>query len=71
MNVEAQKLEIIQWILKLKDASAIKKIFNLMQSESKQRNKNTARKFGSGKHIFTYISEDFDEPLEDFKEYMK
>ena len=28
------------------------------------------RKFGSMKGIVTYMSPDFDEPLEDFKEYM-
>lgn len=34
---------------------------------SKQHGK---RKFGCGKGIFTYVADDFDEPLEDFKEYM-
>lgn len=71
MNVEAQKLEIIEWVLKLKDASAIKEIIKLKHSKSLYRKKSSARKFGGGKHIFTYIAEDFDEPLEDFKEYMK
>ncbi len=28
-------------------------------------------KRGSGQGIITYIAEDFDEPLDDFKEYMK
>ncbi len=28
-------------------------------------------KRGSGKGIITYIAEDFDEPLEDFREYME
>jgi len=28
------------------------------------------RKFGSMKGVVTYMSPDFDEPLEDFKEYM-
>jgi hypothetical protein len=27
-------------------------------------------KFGSGKGLITYIAEDFDAPLEDFKDYM-
>ena len=27
-------------------------------------------KFGSGKHLVSYISDDFDAPLDDFKEYM-
>ena len=28
------------------------------------------RLFGSGKNIITYIADDFDDPLEEFKEYM-
>ena len=26
--------------------------------------------FGAGKHLITYIADDFDAPLEDFKDYM-
>jgi prevent-host-death family protein len=29
------------------------------------------RQIGTGKHIFISMSDDFDEPLEDFKEYME
>ncbi len=39
-------------------------------SKSTPNPKSKKRKFGCGKGIFTYISDDFDEPLEDFKEYM-
>ncbi len=69
MSVETQKLELIEWILKLKDTSAIREIMKVKKSTTKR--KTGVRKFGGGKHIFTYVSEDFDEPLEDFKEYMK
>lgn len=69
MSVEAQKLEIIEWVLKLKDVSAIKKIMKMKSADGGKR--PGTRKFGSGKHIFTYVSDDFDEPLPDFKEYMK
>ncbi len=69
MSVEAQKLEIIEWILKLKDASAIREIMKVKKSTTGR--KTGTRKFGGGKHIFTYVAEDFDEPLADFKEYMK
>ena len=69
MSVETQKLEIIEWILKLKDTSAIRQIMNVKKATN--RLKTGTRKFGGGKHIFTYVAEDFDEPLEDFKEYMK
>ena len=69
MSVEIQKLEIIEWILKLKDPSAIKEIMKVKNVNPSK--KTRTRKFGGGKHIFTYVAEDFDEPLEDFKEYMK
>jgi hypothetical protein len=69
MNAEAQKLEIIGWLLTLKDPSIISKIIEVKKSESKP--KIGDRKFGCGKGIFTYVSNDFDEPLPDFKDYMK
>ncbi len=69
MTVETQKLELIEWILKLKDTSAIKEILKLKNTASSR--KKNVRRFGNGKHIFTYVSEDFDAPLPDFKDYMK
>ena len=35
------------------------------------RPKKSKRKLGSGKGLVTYIAPDFDEPLEDFAEYME
>jgi prevent-host-death family protein len=35
------------------------------------RQKKTTRKIGWGKGLVTYIAPDFDEPLEDFAEYME
>ena len=64
MSVEAQKLEVIEWILKVKDASTIKKLMKIKNRVSVS--KPGVRKFGGGKGIFTY-----DEPLPEFKEYMK
>lgn len=69
MSVEAQKLEVIEWILKVKDASTIKKLMKIKNRASVS--KPGVRKFGGGKGIFTYVAEDFDEPLPEFKEYMK
>lgn len=40
-----------------------------LKSKSKAENKITERKFGYSKGFFK-ISDDFDEPLEDFKDYM-
>ena len=52
MNVEAQKLELIEWILKLQDASAIKKIMELKGGSFNRKTGN--RKVTGSKHRFTY-----------------
>jgi hypothetical protein len=39
-----------------------------LQQKAKKSKPRKERKFGSGKGFFT-ISSDFDDPLEDFKEY--
>jgi hypothetical protein len=39
--------------------------------EVNEKGKNQRKLFGSGKHLIKYISEDFDEPLGEFKEYME
>lgn len=41
----------------------------LTSKEKKEKFKNNKPKFGSGKGMFV-MKPDFDEPLEDFKEYM-
>ncbi|MFK7908128.1 MAG: hypothetical protein AB8B69_23555 [Chitinophagales bacterium] len=40
-------------------------------SKKKPTDKTFNRRFGCGKGIFTYVSDDFDAPLNDFKEYME
>ncbi len=40
----------------------------LLEKEPKQERKTP--KFGSGKGMVAFMSDDFDEPLEDFKDYM-
>jgi hypothetical protein len=69
MSVEAQKLELIRWILNLKDNAAINKIIKMKNANT--TSKQAVRKFGCGKNIFTYVSEDFGDPLPEFKDYMK
>jgi hypothetical protein len=71
MSVEAQKLEIIEWISKLKNNQIIQEILKLREKESQQKTNEPVRKFDDGKHIFTYVAKDFNEPLDDFKEYME
>ncbi|MFM9838123.1 MAG: DUF2281 domain-containing protein [Cyclobacteriaceae bacterium] len=42
--------------------------FIIQRTELKQETRQPI--FGSGKGLITYMAEDFDEPLEDFKDYM-
>lgn len=81
-NIDHEKLEIINWIISIDDEKLLKKVsslkeknshkLNLSESNSKDKtDKNKSiRQFGFGKGTFTYISEDFDAPLEEFKDYM-
>ena len=77
MSVEAQKLEIIEWISKLQNNQIIQEILKLREKEdfhepsTMAEQKFSERNFEDGKHIFTYVAKDFNEPLEDFKEYME
>jgi hypothetical protein len=43
----------------------------LLNKNGKKVVRKKVSKFGSGKHLVKWISHDFDEPLEDFKEYME
>jgi hypothetical protein len=69
MSVDTQKLEIIEWLLKLKEASTIREIMKV--KNRRPAAKLRSRKFGSGKNIFTYVADDFDATPEGFKDYMK
>jgi hypothetical protein len=63
-----KKLELINWISKLNDSRILQKVDQL-KNESIAKSKR--RIFGSGKGIVSYISDDFDEPLDAFKAYEK
>ncbi|MGI8494791.1 MAG: DUF2281 domain-containing protein [Pyrinomonadaceae bacterium] len=43
---------------------------NLIKFEKAEKPQRKPRKFGSMKGLVKHIAEDFDAPLEDFKEYM-
>lgn len=59
MSVEEQKLEIIEWILKLKDSAAIKAIMKIKKGSFKGTNVRTgAGKFKSGNQLLTKSSEE-------------
>lgn len=80
-NIEHEKLEIINWVISINDENLLKKISslkaenNIAKFPEKRKTPKTdknddIRKFGFGKGTFTYISDDFDAPLEEFKDYM-
>ena len=73
-NIENEKLELINWILNINDEKTLKKILSLKDkniSDNPDNQKNSVvRKFGFAKGTFTNISEDFDDELSEFNEYM-
>jgi hypothetical protein len=44
--------------------------YNIVEAPSKSTSFEVKAGFGGGKGIFGYMADDFDEPLEDFKDYM-
>jgi len=70
MNVDSLKVELIDWIAKLNDNAAIERIISLKKELTPTRLKKT-RIFGSGKHLISFIANDFNEPLDIFKEYQR
>ena len=46
-------------------------VLELMAEIDKSAESKPAPRFGSGRHLGIRLSEDFDEPLEDFAEYMQ
>lgn len=70
MNTESLKLELIQWILSLKDSQTLNKIQQMKENCSEKAVVIQPRQFGCGKGIFTYVADDFDETPPGFEEYM-
>ena len=68
MDIEVEKLELVSWLQKLKDSVLIHKI-SVLKKESEMV-KKVKRERGSGKHLISYIADDFDGPLDHFKDYM-
>ncbi len=68
MNADTVKIELIDWIAKLNDQYSISKILSL-KKELSVTSKTKSKIFGSGKHLIGFISDDFNEPVADFKEY--
>jgi len=70
MNIEAEKSELIDWISRLSDQQLIQEIL-LFRKKTETSKALLPREFGGGKHFFSYIADDFNAPLDDFKEYME
>jgi hypothetical protein len=70
MNIDTIKVELIDWIAQLNDQHSINKILTLKKKLSTSR-KSDSKIFGSGKHLVEHIADDFNDPLDLFKEYQK
>ncbi len=70
MNVDSLKVELIDWIAKLNDSAAIERIISLKNELTHPRSRKT-RIYGSGKHLISFIADDFNEPLDSFNEYQQ
>jgi hypothetical protein len=68
-EVEHLKYQLIAWIIALNDTQLLQELSNIWE-KSQQEPAPKVRQFGGGKGMFPYMADDFNEPLEDFKEYM-
>lgn len=77
-NTSPVPLEVALFFVQKLPISYQKAIFDWLSSNEKvqkvEKNeleeKRIPLKFGAGKHLITFVADDFDEPLEDFEEYM-
>ena len=69
MDAQAQKLDLIQWIAGLNDLRLLSQVSAIKQHDT-GKSKPPKRHFGGGKNMIIHIDDDFNEPLDDFKEYM-
>jgi hypothetical protein len=68
-EVEHLKYQLIAWIITLNDTQLLQELSNIWE-KAQQEPAPKVRQFGGGKGMFPYMADDFNEPLEDFKEYM-
>ncbi len=70
MYPEEVKYKLINWIVNLNDSKKLEQLITLLQKEETINtitSKAEKRQFGFGKGTYTNISDNFDEPLDDFK----
>jgi hypothetical protein len=78
MSIETAKLELIQWIVNLKKVDWLEEILAIKENLEKKAPKSYTQdrkpsKLEEGLGAYkgkAWIADDFDEPLEDFKDYM-
>ena len=75
MTIEAQKLELINFILNLNDPRLFSSLWQFMQQKTDVElppnpSSATPRQFGFGKGTFSYVAPDFDETPAGFEDYM-
>jgi len=70
MSIQVIKLELIQWILLLKDIQLLNELQKLKEKSPEKTAVLKPRQFGCGQGIFTYVADDFDETPPGFEEYM-
>ena len=70
MNLEMQKLELIQLILTLKEPQLLETI-NALLKKSEPPPVRKKRQFGFAKGLTIYIAPDFDDTPPGFEEYMQ
>ncbi len=67
-NVEAIKTELVGWIKRLHDRKAIERVMRL---KAEMSTPSAERQFGSGKALISFIADDFNDPIEVFRDYEK
>ena len=74
MNIQGKKLEILDWIMHINDLDILKKIETILISSKSKMTSNQVNENVPEYGLFKgkiHMTSDFDEPLEDFKEYMQ
>jgi len=70
INLKKQ-LELLQDNSFMEKLSTAYRLFFQKEVSAETDTERISLKRGSGKRIITYIADDFNEPLEDFREYME
>ncbi|PIY09334.1 MAG: hypothetical protein COZ18_08215 [Flexibacter sp. CG_4_10_14_3_um_filter_32_15] len=71
LKQEELKYKLINWIVNLNDSKKLEQLMNLLQKEETLISPTAhKRTLGFGKGTYKNVADDFDEPLDDFKEYM-